>query len=164
MALSSAGWEQPSWDSLERNTVINGTAQDPAWIPVMILIAARLGPLYQSFLTACVTTQVCNDIFTRIAPYGEMPSIPGYERHHLIEQRFAQILGINPNSIPSIYLTPEEHDLVTLLWRNAIGYARDLVDLTTSNATRIDIWNAAQRIYSGQPDVLTAIQIFLFGN
>ena len=39
---------------------------------------------------------------------------PGKARwHHLIEKRFAQLLGINPDDIPSVLLTWEEHVRVT---------------------------------------------------
>ena len=67
----------------------------------------------------------------------------GLEVHHLIEQRFAERLGLDPASIPSIVLTQEEHRVFTNMWRSKIGYINDNVPLTTANATREQIWKAA---------------------
>ena len=87
----------------------------------------------------------------------------GLEVHHLIEQRFAPALGLDPDSIPSIVLTKEQHQVFTNAWRAKIGYITDNTSLTTANATREDIWAAAQQIYRDHPDLLEAVRQSLLG-
>ena len=85
----------------------------------------------------------------------------GLEVHHLIEQRFAETLGVNPSNIPSIVLTREEHRVFTNRWRQAIGYNNMNSPLITSRATRALIWEKAQEVYYDRPDLLEAIRRFL---
>jgi hypothetical protein len=116
----------------------------------------------------------------------------GLEVHHLIEQRFAEKLGLDPANIPSVVLTREEHRVFTNMWRSKIGYINDnaplipnrssktmfdtpiyicvqntafriVIGITTANATREQIWKAAQDIYAQYPDLLEAIRRALFG-
>jgi RHS repeat-associated protein len=82
----------------------------------------------------------------------------GLEVHHLIEERFAAGLGLNTGDIPSVVLTKEQHDVFTGLWQQAIGYDNWGVALKTGNATRDDIWRAAQRIYADYPEYLDAVK------
>ncbi|MEM4204847.1 MAG: hypothetical protein QXS54_12335 [Candidatus Methanomethylicaceae archaeon] len=87
----------------------------------------------------------------------------GLEVHHLIEKRFVPGLGLDPDSIPSIVLTKEQHQVFTNAWRKAIGYIGDRGPVTTANATPQDIWIAAQRIYADHPELLAAVRQALFG-
>jgi len=82
----------------------------------------------------------------------------GLEVHHLIEQRFAQKLGLDPASIPSIVLTREEHQAFTSAWRNAIGYDNMGSAIRTSTATLEDVWMAAQSVYRDYPELLDAVR------
>ncbi len=109
-------------------------------------------------------------LFRGIRSYREWDGIlqgvrqgAGLEVHHLIEQRFAQRLGLEPGDIPSIILTQEEHLRFTSAWRQRIGYSGDPTSITTANATIQDIWAAAQRIYANYPDLLEAVRQALFG-
>ncbi len=134
---------------------------DPAvWIALSPFIL-RSGVLRQAALSSCISNPSCSSFFLNIQPYGEMPSLPDYHRHHIIEKRFAAILGIDPNTIPSVYITPDEHRLVTAAWKALIGYDGHNTAITTANATIDDIWKAAQVVYGGNRILLEAARIFL---
>ncbi len=87
----------------------------------------------------------------------------GLQRHHIIEQRFAPGLRLNPGQMPSVVLTPEEHQRFTNLWHDAIPYINSGQPLNTLTATREQIWLAAQKIYADYPDLLEAAYRTLFG-
>jgi len=82
----------------------------------------------------------------------------GLGAHHLIEKRFADLLGLDPGSIPSIALTRQEHQAFTNAWRDLIGYSTDNKKLTTLNATADDVWAAAQKIYAKHPELLAEVK------
>ncbi len=82
----------------------------------------------------------------------------GLRAHHIIEQRFAPRLGLDPGQMQSVALTPEEHQMFTNLWRSQIGYGIDYELLTVN-----DIWLAAQQVYAGHPELLEAARQTLFG-
>ena len=84
----------------------------------------------------------------------------GLEVHHLIEQRFSKALGLDPNKMPSVVLTKEEHKMFTKRWREVIGY--DVVDkgrTTTTQATKEDIFEAAKKVYKDYPEILKVLGI-----
>jgi RHS repeat-associated protein len=85
------------------------------------------------------------------------------ERHHIIEQRFADTLGQNALDMLGVALTPEEHQALTNAWRALIGYSNSSNPLNTLTATRQDIWLAAQEIYASYPALLEAARQQLFG-
>ena len=85
----------------------------------------------------------------------------GLHAHHLIEERFAKGLGLNAGKIPSVALTPQEHQAFTNAWRNAIGYDNMKSVLTTSSATLDDVWRAAQSVYRQYPELLDAVRQLL---
>ena len=87
----------------------------------------------------------------------------GLQRHHIIEQRFAPGLGLNPGQMASVVLTPEEHQIFTNLWRSYIGHNGDNISITTATATLNDIWFAAQQVYADYPELLEAARQALFG-
>ncbi len=109
--------------------------------------------------------------FSRAAEFGirsyneltKLTAHTGLRAHHLIEKRFAERLGLEAGKIPSIALTPEEHQVFTNAWRQAIGYIGDRNPITTANATLQDVWIAAQRIYADYPELLEAVRQTLFG-
>ena len=104
--------------------------------------------------------------FSRAADFGirscnqlrTMISGTGLQTHHLIEKRFAQSLGLDAGKIPSIALTPQEHQAFTNAWRQYIGYDNMRSAITTSAATLDDVWLAAQRIYEQYPELLDAVR------
>jgi RHS repeat-associated protein len=76
----------------------------------------------------------------------------GLQVHHLIEKRFATMLGQNSDNMASIALTQTEHQAFTNAWRNAIPYGEG-----TINATREQVMNAAKQIYKEYPEILNAL-------
>ena len=83
----------------------------------------------------------------------------GLKKHHLIEQRFASLLKLNPNTeMKCMALTEAEHAVFTQAWRNAIGYSTDVnAVITTLTATTDDVLKAAAEIYKKYPEILRAI-------
>lgn len=81
----------------------------------------------------------------------------GLQAHHIIEQRFAGKLGLDPKFMKSIAVTPEQHQLFTNAWRSAIGYANDKTQFVTSTAGRTEIYNTARKIYMDFPEILEII-------
>jgi hypothetical protein len=82
----------------------------------------------------------------------------GLQAHHIIEQRFATRLGLDPGQMQSVALTLEEHQMFTNAWRSQIGYGVDYTLLTAD-----DIWFAAQQVYADYPELLEAARQTLFG-
>ncbi len=81
----------------------------------------------------------------------------GLEAHHLIEKRFANILGEKASQMASIALTKAEHQIFTKAWRAEIGYKGSKSLITTANATAKDIYNAAKKIYKDYPEILKVL-------
>lgn len=111
------------------------------------------------------------DSFARASEFGIksfnqlgklIPKGSGLERHHIVEQRFAQRLGLNSGQMPSVALTPEEHQQFTNAWRNAIGYSNSNNALNTLTASKEQIWQAAQDIYAKHPELLEAARKTIF--
>lgn len=76
----------------------------------------------------------------------------------MIEQRFADVLELNANDIPSIVLTTEEHRKFTNLWRDSIGYSRSGSKITTNTATKEVILEKVKEIYKDYPEMLKIIE------
>jgi RHS repeat-associated protein len=87
----------------------------------------------------------------------------GLQAHHIIPQRFAERLELSLGEMPSVALTPEEHQAFTNTWRNAIGYFNSSNPLNTLTATPQDIWIKAQEIYAKYPELLEAARQTIFG-
>jgi hypothetical protein len=106
------------------------------------------------------------DVFSRASEFGirsynnlkSAISGTGLQAHHIIEQRFATRLGLDPGQMQSVALTSQEHQTFTNLWRSQIGYGVDYTLLTAN-----DIWLAAQQVYAGHPELLEAARQTLFG-
>jgi len=96
--------------------------------------------------------------FSRAGEYGIKPynqlrrelGGTGLKAHHLIEKRFADILEVNPRTMPSMALTTAEHRMFTNMWREAIPYG-------TGAATKESVLAAARQIYLGYPELLNAL-------
>jgi hypothetical protein len=81
----------------------------------------------------------------------------GLQAHHLLEQRFASILGMETGQMASIALTKAEHQIFTNAWRAEIGYRGSNAAVTTANATKQQIYDAARRIYANHPEILKVL-------
>ncbi len=95
-----------------------------------------------------------------IAEYSALRALTkgtGVEVHHLIEQRFATLLGQTAKNMPSIVVTKAEHLVFTKAWRAEIGYAGQKVTTTTLNATKAQVEAAARKIYKDYPEILKAL-------
>ncbi|MCU7880013.1 MAG: hypothetical protein KZQ66_03605 [Candidatus Thiodiazotropha sp. (ex Lucinoma aequizonata)] len=89
-----------------------------------------------------------------IKPYAELMKLKkgtGLHAHHLIEQRFATVLGTSPNNMLAIALTKNEHQVFTNAWRNAVPYGK------TADVTKDQIKKAAKQIYKEYPDILKSL-------
>ena len=75
------------------------------------------------------------------------------QAHHLIEQRFADVMGQAIGEMPSIVVTRAEHQVFTNAWREAIPYGSN----GTGMATRAQVEGAARQIYSEYPEILRAL-------
>jgi hypothetical protein len=90
-----------------------------------------------------------------IKPYGHLRSIlqgTGLRAHHLIEQRFASLLGQDTRKMLAIAVSPAEHQAFTNAWRQVIPYGQG-----TASATRQQVLDAARQIYSRYPEILKAL-------
>lgn len=111
------------------------------------------------------------DSFTKAADFGIQTynklrtaiKGTGLQAHHIIEKRFVLGLDLKSGQMPSIALTPEEHQQFTNAWRSAIAYNNSNNLLRTSTATREQIWAAAQDIYARYPELLEVARKTLFG-
>ena len=96
-----------------------------------------------------------NDVGSAIKPYNQLAQElkgTGLQAHHLIEQRFAKVLGVDPKTMQSIAMTPAEHQAFTNAWRGQIEYGAG-----TANATRESVMRAAQEVYKNYPAILQAL-------
>ena len=84
----------------------------------------------------------------------------GREVHHLIEQRFAEGLGLEASQMLSMVISKANHQVFTKKWRDLIGYSRDLKKLITTNAQWKDILKAANKTYKKHPEILEALKPF----
>ncbi|MBI2677824.1 MAG: hypothetical protein HYX28_03490 [Candidatus Koribacter versatilis] len=66
-----------------------------------------------------------------------------------------------PGDIPTIVLTPSEHQPFTNAWRDAIGYVSGKNPVDTATATVDQIWEAAQKVYADYPGLLEAVRRFM---
>jgi hypothetical protein len=103
----------------------------------------------------------------KFKPYNELRQAirgQGLQAHHIVESRFKNILGIvDTGKIPSVALTPSEHQTITNFWRSLIGYKGSRNPITTLNATRDDVWHAAQQVYADHPELLQVAEQIIFG-
>lgn len=76
----------------------------------------------------------------------------GLQAHHLLEKRFASVLGQKQGDMLSVAVTPAEHQVFTNAWRQAIPYGAG-----TASATRQQIMDAARVIYKDYPEILKAL-------
>ncbi len=91
-----------------------------------------------------------------IRPYGQLRTAlqgTGLQAHHLIEQRFAAVMGQNARQMLSVAVTPAEHQVFTNAWRRLIPYGQ----AGTRAATRESVTQAARQIYADQPTILRAL-------
>jgi RHS repeat-associated protein len=96
-------------------------------------------------------------ILNKLVPIGSE-----LEKHHLIEQRFAETLRVLADDIPAIALSKAEHLKYTARWREQIA-RKNMLDrgLRTDTATDQKIWEAAQEVYDDAPELLEFVKVFM---
>jgi RHS repeat-associated protein len=57
-----------------------------------------------------------------IKAFRELSTGTGLQRHHILEKRFAETLGVNPRDVPSVLLDRAEHNAVTQQMRSLLPY------------------------------------------
>jgi RHS repeat-associated protein len=90
-----------------------------------------------------------------VQPYGALRAEirgSGLQSHHLLEKRFARLLGESPSKALSVAVTEGEHRAFTNAWRRAIPYGSG-----TANATRQQVLDTARQIYADYPEILRAL-------
>ena len=85
----------------------------------------------------------------------------GFEIHHLIEKRFANLFNIGQEKIPSLPLPHTLHQVFTKLWRQAIAYSNASVELTTQSATKEVLIQAVKNIYRDFPEIVEILLEFI---
>ncbi|HEY9153523.1 MAG TPA: hypothetical protein VIM69_00245, partial [Opitutaceae bacterium] len=91
-----------------------------------------------------------------VKPYWKLRKLlnrTGLQAHHLIEKRFAKILGERVGRMASVAVTKAEHQAFTKAWRDAIPLGVN----GTGRATRAQILRAAKEIYKKYPGILKAL-------
>ncbi len=76
----------------------------------------------------------------------------GLQAHHLIEKRFAAVMGEKASEMLPIAVTWAEHQVFTNAWRAAIPYGAG-----TAAATQQQVYDAARNIYANHPAILSAL-------
>ena len=94
----------------------------------------------------------------KIVPFKDLIDCKG-ERHHLIEKRLAERLGIDPNLIPSICLSKEDHNVFTKRWRDKIKYRTNYNDIPI-----IKIILTIHSVYKDNPCVIKTLDRYLLDN
>lgn len=100
-----------------------------------------------------------------VRPYSQVQRVAGREVHHLIEQRLwrsnpmLQRIFTRVNDIPSVSLTPAQHQAFTNAWRAAFPYSNQAGHVAAPTLEQIIA--AAQTIYAGQPVYFQAIFLAL---
>jgi hypothetical protein len=91
-------------------------------------------------------TDAAIDSYRRLKKAGSA----GKEVHHIVEKRFAKLFGYGKRggSMPSIALSPDEHRMLTNLWRDAVPYGSDY--------TVEKVVKAAAQVYSDNPRLMGA--------
>lgn len=92
-----------------------------------------------------------------VAPYSTQRALTAgkggsIQAHHLIEKRFADVMGGNTDDWATVVVTRAEHQVFTNAWRQAIPYGAG-----TRNATRADVQRAARQIYADYPEILKGL-------
>jgi len=87
--------------------------------------------------------------------FKDLPTQPGLERHHLIEKRFAGVIGVKPGDLPADYVLPQEHrgpGSITSELRQRLPYGEEHAPEA--------IWEAHREVYAekGRLDWIEAIQ------
>ncbi|OFV83425.1 MAG: hypothetical protein A2W26_14150 [Acidobacteria bacterium RBG_16_64_8] len=158
--LEEAYWNLVEWEAVGYTAILGTTGVALVVGPVLPELAATGG---SAATLACADLDCTNEL---VGPYNVLRAQfqgTGMQVHHLIPQRFARLLGTNPQSWPSVALTPQQHQQFTNLWRDVIGYSNSTSQLNTLTARVDDLIVAVQKIYAGNDQLLEAAMRQLLG-
>ena len=79
----------------------------------------------------------------------------GEEAHHLIEQRFAKVMGEKAGEMLATGVTKAEHQVFTSKWRALIPYGKGT--LKAAEAGREYVMKAAGKVYADHPEIMRAL-------
>jgi len=91
-----------------------------------------------------------------IAKYSKLKKLKipsGYQRHHIIEARFAKVFGLKESEMPAVVIPKALHKTFTRQWRKEFPYGKAINGLT-----REKIWDKAKEIYKDYPELLQAVK------
>ena len=92
-----------------------------------------------------------------IKPYNQLIKAvqgTGLEGHHLIEQRFINVMGTDPRMNLTVAVTNAEHQQFTNAWRDEIAYG---AAGTYRVAMPAEVLDAARKVYKNYPAILKAL-------
>ncbi|MCX7385293.1 MAG: hypothetical protein NTX48_01400 [Planctomycetales bacterium] len=92
--------------------------------------------------------------------YDELAALTkgmGVEVHHLIEERFAAVMGQKSGGMLSVVLTPKEHQAFTNAWRDRFPRLGQAGHIPYTDLSPQQIEDAAREIYAGFPEILKAL-------
>ncbi|MBK8563007.1 MAG: hypothetical protein IPN76_06585 [Saprospiraceae bacterium] len=145
---------------------VPSSARTPAMNQVIQNIAAPISSFSAWTHAQKFGIKTYNELAALFKQLGLSRSTLGVEFHHLIEQRFANIPGVNQwlgtgtGSWKSVVLTKAEHDIITARWRNFINYdglPPGSLGVNTSTAMINHVKDAAREIYKDFPEILLAL-------
>jgi hypothetical protein len=101
-----------------------------------------------------IAQQVSGAVGEHFPSFRSLPTQPGWERHHLIEKRFANVIGVKHGELPADYVRPQEHrgpGSITSEVRQRLPYGRQYGPEA--------IWEAHKEVYAekGRLDWIEAI-------
>jgi len=76
--------------------------------------------------------------------------------HHIVEKRFATVIGKKPGEISSVILTREQHQIFTNKWREAVKYGSDYSKMSVD-----DIAKKVKVVYADDSDLMDVALNFL---
>ncbi len=79
----------------------------------------------------------------------------GEEAHHLIEKRFAKVMGEKASEMLATGVTKAEHQVFTNKWRALIPYGEGT--LKAAEAGREYVMKAAAKVYAEHPAIMRAL-------
>jgi len=137
-----------------------GMGKDAVFFAAGGWLFGKIGGWAAGEFSAWLASRGLNTAFSQAGKYGVQSYSAlskalkgsGLQAHHLIEKRFASLLGVKSGQMASIALTKAEHQIFTNAWRKAIPYGEG-----TANATVKQVKNAAKQIYKEHTAILKAL-------
>ena len=148
-------------DAIDAFDCLNGSAVSCGVLPIPFL-SGRVATGIDAMVQARRATEAARGFggLSRAADFGPQSYRAlsqelrgtGLQAHHLMEKRFADVLGQSADDMLAIAVTPAEHQVFTDAWRQAIPYGAG-----TRAATPELVTATARQVYADYPDILRAL-------